>query len=279
MTIKTPPDYIYDPNAWECTYIWGDRDIPADGLADDGNCQEPYEFGTLIEGPRVYAVEVVLTRDDAGDPDKTEIRWFDDYDTAKRAAEDRLPRIILLNGPPHSGKDTIGKLLAKHLSPRAVVEKFAQPIRDAACATFPWITEDHLDSLKDKPLWPNGEPTLRQWMMAFSENFMKPQLGNATFARLLIRRIVNTPAQFVVVTDSGFFEEALAMQRAYSPDCILLCQIEREGYTFAGDSRGYIRLGPSDLKVRNEEDSADAAVNKILDALKERGWWKAKKTR
>ena len=77
------PDWIYDPDDWEFTHDWEDRDLLIDDLC--GELWEPKEFATLIKGPPVWAKEVVLTRDGNGDPDETEMQWFNSLEEAQNA--------------------------------------------------------------------------------------------------------------------------------------------------------------------------------------------------
>lgn len=81
--LKNPPDYIFDPDNWETTTTWDDRSYLIEDLT--GELWEPKEFATLHKGPAVYAVEVVLTVDEDGDPDDTELCWFDSLDEARKA--------------------------------------------------------------------------------------------------------------------------------------------------------------------------------------------------
>ena len=82
-TVEKSPDYIYDPDDLESTFGWRDRDLLTDGMV--GELWEPKEFGTLINGPPMWAKEVVVTRDDEGDPDETEVRWFTSLEEALKA--------------------------------------------------------------------------------------------------------------------------------------------------------------------------------------------------
>ncbi len=85
MTQEKDPDFIYDPDDWEVTCGWKDRDLLVDDMAFAGGLHEPKEFATLIKGPPIWAKEVVLTRDDEDDPDETEVRWFKSLEEAERA--------------------------------------------------------------------------------------------------------------------------------------------------------------------------------------------------
>ena len=75
------PDFIYNPDNWDCTYSWRDRDE----LTDGDDLDEPHEFATLMIGPPKWAVEVVLTPDQDGEPDETEIQWHDTREAALAA--------------------------------------------------------------------------------------------------------------------------------------------------------------------------------------------------
>jgi len=87
------PDFIYDPDNWEMTLPWDDRS----DLAQDTELwhTDIKRFETLVRGPDQWIVNIVLSWDDEGDPDETEIRWFDTEDEAKRALADSLA------GKPH----------------------------------------------------------------------------------------------------------------------------------------------------------------------------------
>ncbi len=80
------PAYVYNPEDWEATYVWGDRALLADHEEVNWRGRDaPIHFKTLIQGPDKWAANVVLTRDEAGDPDDEEIRWFDSEEEALAA--------------------------------------------------------------------------------------------------------------------------------------------------------------------------------------------------
>jgi len=86
-TTPTPtptPDYCYDPKNWEFTCNWEDREqVHGHGEALSGG--KLMEVATLIRGPRKWVADVPITWDDDGDPDNTEIQWFDSEDDARAA--------------------------------------------------------------------------------------------------------------------------------------------------------------------------------------------------
>lgn len=82
--MTTTPDFVYDPDGWEETYMWRDRNYLVEDQLDRYE-QSPIEYATLIKGPPMWAVRVALTRDENGDPDETEIRWFTSLEEAQAA--------------------------------------------------------------------------------------------------------------------------------------------------------------------------------------------------
>lgn len=187
-----------------------------------------------------------------------------------------MTKIICLNGPIECGKDTIGTLLAKRIGSRAIIEKFAQPIRDAAIATFPQVTEENFEKQKSQGLTASSDTTLREWMIAFSEELMKPKFGDRILGQLLIERFQPSVFEdFIIITDSGFLPEAETLAEEFGPENIALFRITREGTGWRGDSRGWIEfsypIGCGDW-IRNEEGRVSRAVEDILYCLGKVGW-------
>ncbi len=78
------PDFCYDPDEWEFTCDWDERDqVHGYGEALEGS--EPMLVATLIRGPRKWVADVPITWDEHGDPDETEIKWFDSEEEARAA--------------------------------------------------------------------------------------------------------------------------------------------------------------------------------------------------
>jgi hypothetical protein len=85
--MQREPDYIYDPDDWECTWNWEDSDILAEDTVQFGD--GVHRFNTLIEGPPIFAARVPISFDESGEPDETEIQWFDSEDDALAAVAKR----------------------------------------------------------------------------------------------------------------------------------------------------------------------------------------------
>lgn len=81
------PDYIYDPDDWECTYEYSDRSELVEHLELSPGDVRP--LLTLVHGPHVFVSDVILSRDDDGDPDETEVQFFASEDEARAASVPR----------------------------------------------------------------------------------------------------------------------------------------------------------------------------------------------
>lgn len=159
--------------------------------------------------------------------------------------------ILLLNGAPRSGKDTVAKILKNMASTVIHLEKFAMPMKRSLPLMYsvPWdVWEKDLDTAenKDLPCPQFFGKTPREVQIALSENFLKTMHGKYVFGHLLIRRIEflkeRKITETVVVSDSGFKEEAVKLIEHFGAEKITLWRINREGCNFKNDSRGFISL-------------------------------------
>lgn len=188
--------------------------------------------------------------------------------------------IVLLNGPPGSGKDLIAGQLSSTLdvqtceAKQALYTKFfdyyaeqqrlhglpetflTQDARDAWKATY---LQDR--TRKDAPCddLPN-RITPREGMIYVAENVIKPKYGASWFAEKLVEDIQKrrATASIVVVSDVGFPEEVQAIVRSScAKGGVVLCHVHRAGTTFAGDSRTYV----NDPTITKQVDAVIDAFN------------------
>jgi len=174
--------------------------------------------------------------------------------------------IIVLNGPPGSGKNTIAEILEYELP--CSWYRASLPLK-RALSTLTGLSYDLLEEYKDEPMQ-NGY-TPRQLYIALSEDLLKPKLGNDWFGKLLAKEIVaDIEAGWeVFVVDCGFAEELTALieevQKLEQPFNIRLVHIKRQGCDFSSDSRQYIFL--PDLSPNVLEN--DGEISDLLPKLKQ----------
>ena len=152
------------------------------------------------------------------------------------------PRIIIINGPPQSGKDTVGALVEAFTG--AYRTKFARALKDRAHAMVGLnVAHDHFERQKDVQMAVFGGMTPRQFYIWVSEEVIKPLFGDRYFGEITLQdiKVQVSQGRAVVVTDSGFVSEALPVVEAY-PGCVELWRIYRDGRSFSGDSRSHIHL-------------------------------------
>jgi hypothetical protein len=157
-----------------------------------------------------------------------------------------MAKIIVMNAPAQSGKDCAAdyvteKYQAQHLRFKDGLYKVA--------AMVAGITEFQMKQLatfrptKETPsryFSVGGEQVSpRQWLIHCSENVVKPLLGKDFFGKQLAQSITS---DLVVISDSGFESEIVPLLEAGHD--VYVFRIEREGYTFAGDSRSYLPTSP-----------------------------------
>lgn len=168
-----------------------------------------------------------------------------------------MGKIILLNGPPSSGKDAAARHI-RNVFPepvpgngyrRLLLDRMSMPIKRAFAGTMGLpITEDGevqpWESCKEEII-PEFGVSYRQWQIDFSERFMKLLYDDAIFGQLCVarikRRFSRNIANLIVIPDCGFKIEIEVLYQAFDPKDILLVRCHRNGFTFAGDSRSYVR--------------------------------------
>ena len=175
--------------------------------------------------------------------------------------------IILFNGPPGSGKDTIANRSKYHFG--GIVEKFAGPIKQIV-PHFYGITKDEFDFMdsnteeKKKPRDCFYGLSCREVQIAISETYAKPTHDKSIFGKLLISRLEqHTQNNCFYISDSGFKEEAHQLVDKYGADAVTLVRIHRDGATFKGDSRGYIYLDDIHSLDLDNNGDLDVAVQDV----------------
>lgn len=190
-------------------------------------------------------------------------------------------KIILINGPSRSGKDTAALAIKSLLSfPKFEnftfeFDRFSLPIKHAFAGLMGAMIDDfgnveHYEEIKEQVI-PELGVSYRQWQIDFSERFMKPLYGENIFGRLFIQRArdidFNSTHGFepvIVVPDCGFQIELETVLAAFDREDIALIRVMRPGFDFTGDSREYVSV------QRGKEGNAFRCayfplVNKDLD--------------
>ncbi|MFB1731195.1 hypothetical protein ACEY67_20875 [Salmonella enterica subsp. enterica] len=160
-----------------------------------------------------------------------------------------MATVIILNGPAGCGKDTLARALVEMGFAKGTTS-FKNPMFNIALAVLgPEAYHEFLDGYDDRDRKEKPESFLnglsrRQFMIAISEQFIKPVFGDDYFGKYLSGNLPDGDEVFVV--SDGGFESEVAPIVAAGHD-VRIVRLHRNGYTFTGDSRGYL-YGVSGVK-------------------------------
>lgn len=186
--------------------------------------------------------------------------------------------IVAFNGPPQCGKDTLASLVADVLDEEGSavsvqLESLSYPIRKIAYAMTG--SEDlglegpDYEEFKTTHHFPYGV-TGRQLMIDISERFLKPVYGEFVFPRLLMKR---AEANLVLVRDAGFQAEVNYLSHRLYRGCLHVVQVTREGYTFQGDSRQYVRhTHETEIENSGTLEALKIQAKFLIGQLRALGW-------
>lgn len=207
--------------------------------------------------------------------------------------------VIILNGPPGSGKDTLADILISELEARSPGQVHHLRFKDelyAATAEHYGVALDYLmkvstdTKLKELPQEPLGNISPREALINVSENIIKPKHGEGYFGSQLGQRISSIHNRHVygwslrsdlyfVISDSGFYEELYALLNSRI-DTMVYVRLNREGKSFKKDSRKYLQEGVVNaiseycgvtdsvyLELTNDGSLEDLRTNQVREIL------------
>ncbi len=172
-----------------------------------------------------------------------------------------MTKVIFLNGPPRSGKDTSAIILQRYL-PRAHRFGFADQLKTATHESLGLRDPfDHYEPIKDQQRHEFFGKTPREAYIAHSELYMKPVYGLDIFGKLWLRTALTAPnVAHWLIPDSGFAYEAQPVMEHYGQGNCLLIRIHRDGYDYKGDSRSYITLPCETIDISNNASITELEV-------------------
>jgi hypothetical protein len=172
---------------------------------------------------------------------------------------DKKHKIVFINGPKGSGKDTAADEIVRSFSARKYGMKY--PIRDAIRG---FLDIDDLRDYnaffesreaKDKPANVTFGLTPREMLISFSEDWAKQKFGDDVFGRLAVRRLSGpVGVDITAISDIGFRSEMVPVIDRFGADNCFLIRLYRPGHDYAGDSRGYVDpegLGINYIDIHN----------------------------
>lgn len=182
-----------------------------------------------------------------------------------------LDTCVILNGPPHSGKDTLAELLSvfgfKQMAMKTQLyidtakyfgiqlEKLIIAASDRELKEHPWQRL----KLGNMVLSP------RDALIHVSEKCIKPTQGDDYFGKAAARACTEAGAPLVVFSDGGFASEIKPLEEVFRE--VVIFHLHRAGCSFAGDSRSYLEGFDNTHELYLVNGQPHLAVNQILDVL------------
>jgi len=155
-----------------------------------------------------------------------------------------MGKVILLNAPPNAGKDVVAEefrrvLGVAHRQFKGKLFEIAKVISGLTDEEWDAIYTRELKEVPDERLWGLSP---REFLIDISERMIKPLAGKDYFGEILGKECSYRLADGldVVVSDSGFNEEAEALCRIVGAENVYCVRFLREGCSFDGDSRNYV---------------------------------------
>ena len=177
-----------------------------------------------------------------------------------------MATVLLLNGPPKCGKDTIAK---ESGMPRASFKtELFRILLNAYPAFRPCdlTDEDAYRRLKETPIPMFSGRTLREELIRISEDVIKPAFGKHYFGHALARDLGSTDQSYIV-SDGGFKEEVEALIECGYGHKVLIARVIRPGCTFDGDARGWITEDMFDFKIPMKDFVNNGTPEEITDEI------------
>lgn len=155
---------------------------------------------------------------------------------------DERPVLVLLNGPPGSGKDTLAKALVD--AGVGIVHEYKKHLFDYARTRLTRAEMAEIDRIwgagseshrqKDEPNYILGGCTPRQKVISVS-TIARGLHGDNVFSLMFLREA--QPGTTYIVPDVGYDSDYWSLTTHYH---VLVVRLSRDGCTFANDSRKYL---------------------------------------
>ena len=119
-----------------------------------------------------------------------------------------MRKIILINGKKRAGKDYVAKILKEKLG-NCEIMHYADALKQIISETFE-ISLEELENFKNENveiIFNNKKTTFRRILQCFATEAIKPVIGNNIWKRIVLEKIKETNAEYIIIPDFRFPEE------------------------------------------------------------------------
>ena len=180
-------------------------------------------------------------------------------------------KVVILNGPPRSGKDTLTDAMISGFAWQGVPchhLRFKTKLYDLVQCVYS-ITDSTMEVMKYNKEVPNtllDDITFREALIKVSEEAIKPNYGQDYFgiaASKALQPGIN------IFSDGGFKDELNPLIQAVGKDNIIIVRLHRKGTSFMGDSRTYLYTEDTDVESFDfyNEHTIDTSTRKLVSSL------------
>ena len=197
-------------------------------------------------------------------------------------------KIIPLNGPPNSGKDTIADHIARihyysKMQFKSRLYEIGAKVLEIEVEEYVYYcshreTKDYEGIFSER----GWQGTPREHLIWVSEEVIKPLFGYDYFGKYLAEQIGVSDSCGVVISDSGFAQELMPIldRGYYTFDDIEIhvVQLTKDGCTFEGDSRTYLdkrsfvglpsrQINPQFHNIEVEDGNLEGTIKLIEESV------------
>ena len=157
-------------------------------------------------------------------------------------------KVLILNGPPGIGKDTLANMLCevapiirgefKHFLYVEAAQWIQDHVKGAENITTAIVkARNENRDLKELPWF--LELSVRRILQIVSEDVVKPAMGKDYFGRVAAEYWYGKHIHHVI-SDGGFSEEVNAVCDKFGAENVTVIRLKAPGFTFETDSRKYL---------------------------------------